>query len=116
MHSGTIKGLIRYGQILKSSPAYESMLCLCVSAAIGPVCDPPSLTMELRETRPRGYCLDDEVKCVDPTGGEVTFEAEAGSGKEYMETRFNTGTDFLGLNACIRKSIKDQFGEYQVSK
>ena len=93
----------------------ESISCIYISAAIPPSCTPSELSRTFRETQAQGSCLDVEVKCTDPTGGELRVESATGSGVQLLEIRKATGSDFLGLNACTNTTLRGQFGTYEVN-
>jgi len=59
-------------------------------------------------------CLDVELRCTDPTGGAVTLLGQAGNATSLLEVRYHELSPGLGINACVKTSLRNQFGVFQV--
>ena len=79
-----------------------------------PKCTPSTILETLPETKPVNFCIK-QVRCVDETGGdEIILSSSTGDGMDYLEIKNRREGNELLLSACIKTSIKDKFGTYQV--
>ncbi|KAK3096991.1 hypothetical protein FSP39_005469, partial [Pinctada imbricata] len=81
-----------------------------------PVCSETSVTGDFRETDPVETCIGKEVVCTDPTGGAISLSSPTGDGVSFMKIKERAVTQFSSIpfNLCVKSSIKDQIGQFQV--
>ncbi|XP_052810253.1 uncharacterized protein LOC128238399 isoform X3 [Mya arenaria] len=99
-----------------NDPAFsvEVVITVAVNTEFGPVCTPAAITKVLPENAVVGSCLDNELTCTDPTSVSVTLVAQTGSALGLLEIRSHSSTGQMGLNACIKSSLRNQFGQYEL--
>lgn len=81
-----------------------------------PVCTPESIVRTLKEIEEIDVCIDKEVICTDPTGGDLTLESQSGTALDegLLVIKIHEDPWKLGLSACISSSLKDKFKTYEV--